>query len=550
MSFDLRDQIRRYAEHVEAGQVPVSVTEINARIGDTDEVMVGFESSKRSRWVPRGPWPALAAAVLALVVFGLLVWVLPGRESVEPADSTVPSTETTLSTFVPGFSAASYSPTTVPNGFALFDIRTIVGSRLLYLAQTGDIWLPTDGGFAVDDVSTMLGSPGQALNIDDVLEAAPGSERVTVGGRPGAILETQLSQDDVTTSLIWVLGVDERGGVFEVSATGMGRDEVLAVADGVIRVPVEDFVDLGSEITWDVKIDFVSEGLSFQIPSDVVDVADTLRVAVGSDILWPRLSNAGQGTTVVTSDSGEVVDTGGQPIESYTAEVFLETSDENMDEILSTYLGAAELSPEQRNRRVDSYLAQVGVEQILSEDPYIIQAASGPEPRFDTSVLGAEIPLVPTQFASVVPSFILNGRDNDRAAATVDRPVVVVGTVGQPGTDQTSSLTQMIWFTETGTICEGAGIDGSLGYGCGFEILSQFGITGESTGGPSNDGAVTYAVSLNASVVQILTASDTFWQRPVAGYGLVPYGTTVDRPTTIVAYDVDGNEIGRWENPS
>ena len=550
MSIDLRDQIQRYAEHVESSQVAVSVAEIHTRLGDTDEVMVGFESSMRSRWVPRGPWPALAAALLALIVFGLLVWVLPGRESVEPAGTTLPSTETTQVEGPGSQGAVFYAPTTVPEGFALLDIRTTGLSRLLYVAETGETWLPSDGGIAIDDVSTMLSASGQALNVDDVLEAVPGSERVNVGGRPGAIFETQFHQDELTTPLIWVLGVDAQGGTFEVSAIGVTREEALAVASGVHRVPVGDFLDLGSNITWDVKIDFQSEGLSFEVPRDVADVADTLQVVLGSDLLWPRLSSAAQGTTVVTSDSGEIVDSDGQLIESNTADVFLVTSDENLDGILRTYLGAAELSPVQRDRRVDLYVAQVGVEEVLSEDPYIIQAAPGPEPRFDTSVLGSEISLVGAQSAGVVPSFILNGRDSDRAAATVDRPVIVAGTVRQPGDDQASSLTQLIWFTETGTICEGAGIGGSLGYSCGFEILSQFGVTSEMTGGPPNEGSVTYAVPLNASVVQILTDSDSFWQRPAAGFGLVPYGTTVDRPTTIVAYDADGNEIGRWESPS
>ena len=50
-----------------------------------------------------------------------------------------------------------------------------------------------------------------------------------------------------------VLVADGVGGFFEVTAVGMSRDEVLAVADGVQRVSVEDFLDLGSEVSWDLQ---------------------------------------------------------------------------------------------------------------------------------------------------------------------------------------------------------------------------------------------------------------------------------------------------------
>jgi hypothetical protein len=47
-------------------------------------------------------------------------------------------------------------------------------------------------------------------------------------------------------------------------------------------------------------------------------------------------------------------------------------------------------------------------------------------------------------------------------------------------------------------------------------------------------------------VVQIVTPSQSYWQRPLGGYGVVPFGDTVDRPTSIVAYDAEHNELGSW----
>ena len=55
-----------------------------------------------------------------------------------------------------------------------------------------------------------------------------------------------------------------------------------------------------------------------------------------------------------------------------------------------------------------------------------------------------------------------------------------------------------------------------------------------------------YTVPLNTSVVQIITDEATYWQQPIAGYGLIPYGLTVERPNEIIALDSEGNQLGQW----
>jgi len=58
---------------------------------------------------------------------------------------------------------------------------------------------------------------------------------------------------------------------------------------------------------------------------------------------------------------------------------------------------------------------------------------------------------------------------------------------------------------------------------------------------------LTYSVPLDTSVVQFVAEGDeTWWQRPVGGFGVVAFGGIVGRPSMIIAYDADGNEIGRW----
>jgi hypothetical protein len=130
-----------------------------------------------------------------------------------------------------------------------------------------------------------------------------------------------------------------------------------------------------------------------------------------------------------------------------------------------------------------------------------------------------------------------------RPAATEDLPVVVIGSVVQPDSDA-PSVAGLLWFTDTGTPCLSAGDAESMGSGCGFELQTQFGVGGESNMGTYNH--VHYEVPLDTAVVQIVTATQDYWQRPIAGFGLVTFGDTVGRPTTIIAYDAEGNEIGRW----
>lgn len=51
---------------------------------------------------------------------------------------------------------------------------------------------------------------------------------------------------------------------------------------------------------------------------------------------------------------------------------------------------------------------------------------------------------------------------------------------------------------------------------------------------------------LETSVLQILTDDGNYWQQPIAGCGLIPYGQTLERSPEIVALDEQGAELGRW----
>lgn len=543
MSTDLKIQIREYAARVESGQTPVTVDEVRLLIEERDgtDPVVGWRPSRR-RTSMRRPWSALVAAVVLLLLFGALALVLPPGEPVPPADSLPPPLE----------QSGYYTTSAVPDGFVLQDVYAFGGGAFVYLPISDGTWIPADGGLAVHGV------PGRPFGVpedpdgylDATLEAVPGSTEVDIAGRRGILHEVEFRQDDLTTSLIWVLGADDRGGVFEVVAVGMSREAVVAVAEGVRRVSFDEFVTLGEELTWDVRVGVNHSGFGYSPPSRVTDLADEVDVAVGVDLLFSRLASAGEESTVITTDDGEIVETMGQTLRSTSAALYLRVSPEGEDAVLAAYPGSADLSPARRGARIDWYVDQISAGVVLSEDPYVIQAPPGPEPSFDVSGLGEELALVPATSADVVPDSLFERTvgivGNDVAVATRDRPVVVVGTVVQPDSDRTPETTALIWFSASGFACDGSVSDGGFGSSCGYDVLVHFGQSGESYSS-EGIGEISYTVPLETAVVQIVTESQSFWQRPVAGYGLVPYGDTVERPTELIAFNAAGDEIGRWD---
>jgi hypothetical protein len=530
MSVELQSRIKAYAAWVESGQVPVTVEDVLGRSNETIPLARPVASTRR---FSRGPWPALAAAAVVLVVFGVFLWVFPSDGPIPPADSLPPPIEREL---------GRYTTSNVPDDFALQDIRTNGGSDLWYLNASDGAWSLGDGGFGVHDpIGHAAGLPEDpARYLDEVQAAVPGSLRVQIDGRPGVLYETSITQSDVSAPLIWILSTDGEGGLFEISAVGMNRDEVLDVADGVRRISVGEYNGLASQITWDVQVSITQGG---SVPPMVSELADELQVVTGMSVLWPRLAQATEDTTVVTTDDGRVVEPGLDAVAS-SVSLFLTVSDHQIEETLEMFPGGAELSPAQRSARIEWFLAQLGGGEVLSAEPHVVQAEAGPEPRFDLAVVGEELPLQPAVSIDVLPeSFFDDELFGARPAATEDLPVVVIGSVAQPDSDA-PSVAGLLWFTDTGTPCLSAGDAESMGSGCGFELQTRFGVGGESNMGTYNH--IHYEVPLDTSVVQIVTASQDYWQRPVAGFGLVNFGDTVGRPTTIIAYDADGNEIGRW----
>lgn len=256
---------------------------------------------------------------------------------------------------------------------------------------------------------------------------------------------------------------------------------------------------------------------------------------------------------MITTEDGSVVQSEEGPRGSRSVELYLEAGDLDARSVASELedrFAGPTFSSQVIESLTDEYIQEIRRGAVVSEDPYVIQAPSGPEPRFDPSELGEELPLEPAGSSDVIPETLFRG--TPVPLATEDRPVIVAGTARQPGSDA-EPVTALLWFTDVPGVNHGLAVGEGLGYGGGSYPLDRYGIGvrgGTRTEGSSDvEGRMLYSVPLETSVVQIVTGSDSYWQRPAGGYGVISYGDTIDEPTTIIAFDADGDRIGEWEVP-
>ncbi|MFP4553061.1 MAG: hypothetical protein ACLFRT_04315 [Actinomycetota bacterium] len=549
---DLKTQIREYAAVVEREQEQITVEEVSLRCERRDgtDPVVGLSPSIERRFSVQRRWPALAAAVILLIIFGVFALVFPGDDP-PPAD-TLPDPMDRETGY--------YVPSEVPEGFVLQDMSASEFNReLVYLRETSGEWLPGDGGFHVGDpFMSPAGSPEDLESyLTDIVESNPGAARVEVGGRQGVIHEAEYADGPVATTLVSLVVVDDEGGVFEILALGMGRDEVLSIGEGVERVSDEEFLGLGPNLEWEFRMTDRHDGFAYEVPDEVEAQARGLEIALGLDVfvrssIVRPVSNE---APVVTTEDGSIVEPEERSWSSSSVSLYLDVPD---DEVLPVFEALRDepitVSPEVADEMTDRYVEEVRDGVVLSEDPYVIQAPRGPEPQFDTAALGEEMPLVPAESADVLPEMMFGGprpgpRSRSEPLATEDRPVIVIGTA----THQPSGaepLTAILWFGEWGGVNFSETRGSGYGSGGGNFPLQRFGIIGESRSSRFAVSDLSYSVPLETAVVQFIIDEGTFWQRPTAGYGVISQKYTEDpRPTSIIAYDAEGNQIGEREVP-
>lgn len=550
MSNDLKTQVREYARLVEADDEPVTVDEVRDRLDRRDETIVSPRRVGRTGILSRGAWPAVVAAAVVLILFGALVWLFPS-DSPPPADSFPDPIDREL-----GY----YTTSAVPDGYVLQDMEVLAfgGNRILYLNDVGARWTPGDGGLLISLPFPFAGALPEDPNelLDGIVESVAGSSRVVVGGRSGVVSETVYDDGPVTTSLVRLAVVDEQGGVFEITATGMSQQDILAVAEGVERVPVHEFMGLVSDLDWDLKVPDTHTAFEYEVPRLIEGLANDVDVVLGSDV-FSRSSLArslDEDSPVITTDDGSIVEPEEGPEVSGGATLYLEVPDDEVESALRALEHEnARPSPQVRDRFIDGYLGEIRGDGVISEDPLAIQAPFGPAPQFDTEDLGDELPLMPATSLDVLPEWAVEG-DVVREAlpSTEDRPIIVIGTARQPGSDL-EPVTVVLWFSEMPGVNIGLATGEGMSTGGGSYPLARYGIGGQSTtqteGSPDVFGEFSYSVPLETSVVQIVTETGSYWQRPAGGYGAISWGDTIDRPTSIIAFDASGDELGQWEVP-
>lgn len=547
MSTDLNRQIREYATLVEDGQESVTVEEVRLRLDRRDETepVVGLQPPVESRLPVRRPWPAVVAAVVILVIFGVFVFVFPADDP-PPADTLPDPMER---------ETGYYVPSEVPEGFVLQDMSASEFNReLFYLRETSGAWSPGDGGFQVSDpFMSPAGSPEDLeAYLADIVESNPGAASVEVGGRQGVIHQAEYVDGPVTTTLVSLVVVDDEGGVFEIVALGMGREEVLSIGDVVERVSDEEFLGLGPNLEWDFRISDRHDSFAYEVPDEVEAHARGLEIVLGLDVFL-RSSIArpvSNEAPVVTTEDGSVVEPEEGSWSSSTVSVYLDVPEDEVLPVLEALKDEPmTVSPEVADDMTDRYVEEVRDGVVLSEDPYVIQAPRGPEPQFDTAALGEEMPLVPAESADVLPELMFGGPLGPEAIATEDRPVIIIGTATrQPSGAE--PVTAVLWFSEWGGVNLSETRGSGMGSSGGTFPLERYGITGESRSSRFATSDLSYSVPLETAVVQFITDEGTYWQRPIAGYGVISQKYTEDpRPSSIIAFDANGDQIEEWEVP-
>ncbi len=504
----------------------------------------------------RRRWVVAVATALAILVVGigsvLVLNRLTGPAEVEPA---APGTEEASTTTVgprvesTGFFVAD----TAPDEYVLFEASAHIrqGGTVTYVRDTGEVpWRPGDGGFRVTSLPRLLNRQADAgpqdgrVGAERVMEGARALqdvEELRIGSWPALLRESSLTQGGGQITHWSLLVHDGAGGMFEVSAVGMTRDEVLSVAQGVRMASFAELEVAAWSVSWTHQAFVPHDEFAYVIPDVISEVGRDVRVALGTDLLAPRLAyTAGEpGPPALESTVGIVTFTVKDGLEDGTVAALV-SEDPGV-------LGLT-LSAKSEQRYIDRFVEAMNQGAVLSDVPRVVQAPPGPEPAFDPSTLGQEAPLVALESMDVaLDTMLASGEESfavEPAIATADRPIVAVGTLDPPG--NLSQTSYLIWFTEPDDVCEAVVWPTGSGSGCGGPVAgTSYGATGSGSEGGQT--TISYSVPPETSVVQFVTRDGDYWQRPNTGHGLFSWGRDVLRPTEMVAYAADGSELGRWK---
>jgi hypothetical protein len=193
--------------------------------------------------------------------------------------------------------------------------------------------------------------------------------------------------------------------------------------------------------------------------------------------------------------------------------------------------------------------AALSTARVIHDDPRVHQPAFGPEPRFDTTELGTEVPLIPATADVGLSPEELRDIDERLPGTSLESSASLRGPILHIGALEDGSRLILTFDGGSGYIERTFGADRWWSGGAGT-LGSYF--YGEVGSGGSSDGPtyVRIRVPFATSVVVLTTDGGVqLWQRPIAGHALIPVDSPAgQRPTgTVTALGANGETIGQWQ---
>jgi len=398
--------------------------------------------------------------------------------------------------------------------------------------------------------------PDTATAIDYLSRAYPEADvaETTVRGAPAFSVEVDDPETYGWTTAVVV--VESPDLISEVTGRNIDSGAVLDVARGLTTTSRTDFDDwTGAAVDWDLRISASAvdpESFHARIESLPGVVSVTSRPHRPLSLPSVELQRTASQPEATTTS---IVDSTLQTTEPEIVELLLSIDPNTDPESIAAAIhdidawNRIEYSPQIAAGLTEEYFDGILDDAVVvSREPLIYQPVASLQPQFDTGSLGTEIPLVPADPSDELSASTLSAiaspvgsRSVRPDAAPMEGPILHVGTVGG---------IRLVLAFDGGVDYAEKDLNASGGWGAsgGSFRYYTYGQTGGSSG---PDGAsITIHVPVETAVVVVEFSDRTVWQRPVAGYSLIPVDIPADTESTagtIKALDVDGHIIDEWE---
>ena len=543
MTDPMRDQVRSLiATIVEDAGEPVPFEDV--------------QGMTPSRLPARGPLLAAAVFLVVVVVVGVVALLRPPAGGPVVTDPTTTTTDSQPVVESSGLTTAPLQVGEVPAGLVLEIWEAgfqSAGGSMVSFGPEGDWSGPGPRPQLTVQTRSLTNRP--PLDPSVVLEhlrAVHGSvTQLAVRGRPAFLVEYPERTNGWTVGML-ILESPEL--VSEVHAAGLDVADVVAAAQSLSQGDADTSrQEAIEEIGWDLRIMAVPEDAETyaQRLSDVDGVENvTLRTPwfESRDLYFDtQESDPVVTTTSVGSQTTDTVRT----FELVDALAILEDgADVEIVTAAIVELGdfpRIGFSPAIATTRTLAFLDQLlGGAELVHDDPPIYQPLPGPDPNFDTSDLGLDVPLHPATADDVIgervvdaivspPGFPLSAEREQMAGpffhlGRLDDESRLFASFGGTHPDY------FVWHHTPSSVGGGtSGTGSSLAF-------YGYGVTGASSG--SGGAHVFIEVPPNTAVYTYELTGARYQQKPIGGHGVLPLAT---HSGIVTAYDQDGNILGTWQ---